>query len=144
MEIEFIRRFGSSASLHNAPSDSVDADLMFREGMQAYNDGDLPEALLKFRSALKINPQHRLSAEYVRLLERRLQLSIEQLTLEWHERFAAGDFAGAFETYLDTLAIKPREAKTKASLSETSALLADRLSRFGYQSSSDKRFGTVS
>lgn len=52
--------------------------------------------------------------------------------------------AGAFETYLDALAIKPREAKTKASLSETSALLADRLSRFGYQSSSDKRFGTVS
>jgi hypothetical protein len=51
---------------------------------------------------------------------------------------------GAFETYLDALAVKPREARTRASLSETSALLADRLSRFGYQSSSDKRFGSVS
>jgi hypothetical protein len=82
-----------------ASADSADADLMFREGMQAYNSGDLPESLLKIRSALKINSQHRLAAEYLRLIERRLQLNVEQLTLDWHEQFAAGDFAGAFETY---------------------------------------------
>jgi 2-polyprenyl-6-methoxyphenol hydroxylase-like FAD-dependent oxidoreductase len=51
--------------------------------------------------------------------------------------------ASTFETYLDALAIKPREAKTKASLSETSALLADRLSRLGYQHTIKEKSGAL-
>jgi hypothetical protein len=52
--------------------------------------------------------------------------------------------AAIFETYLDALGFKPRAVKSRGSLSETSAILADRLSRHGYQSSTENRFGTVS
>ena len=49
--------------------------------------------------------------------------------------------ASTFENYLDALAIKPRQARTRASLSETSAILADRLSRLGYQHAITEKSG---
>jgi tetratricopeptide (TPR) repeat protein len=74
-------------------------DSVFEEAVDAYKRNDLPEAQAKIQSVLALNPQHHLAGEYLVVIDNRLRLSIEQLTLSWNAQFGSGDFAQATETY---------------------------------------------
>jgi len=78
-------------------------DSVFEEAVEAYKRNDLPQALAKIQSVLALNPQHHLAAEYLVVIDNRLRLSIEQLTLIWKTQFNSGDFAQATETYRQLL-----------------------------------------
>jgi tetratricopeptide (TPR) repeat protein len=86
-----------------SPKNSNVADSIYAEAVQAYNRGNVPEALDKIHSALALNPQHRLAAEYLKLIDNRLKLSIEQRTLDWYTQFRAGDYVHAAESYRQLL-----------------------------------------
>lgn len=93
------------------------ADSIYEEAVEAYKRGELSEALAKIHSVLVLNPQHRLAAEYLLLIDNRLRLSIEQVTLNWHTQFNAGDFAHAAESYRQLLSTN-FEGRAAASLDQ--------------------------
>jgi tetratricopeptide (TPR) repeat protein len=85
------------------PKNSGAADSIYAEAVQAYNRGNVPEALEKIHSVLALNPQHPLATEYLALIDNRLRLSIEQRRLDWNTQFRAGDYVHAAESYRQLL-----------------------------------------
>jgi tetratricopeptide (TPR) repeat protein len=79
------------AMRHDPPKNVSAADVLYEEAVQAYQRGDLAEAQNKIQSVLALNPQHRLAAEYVSVINKRVRLSIEQLTLKWTQACGAHD-----------------------------------------------------
>jgi len=75
------------------------ADLVFKEGLDAYKKAQMTEALQRFRSALVLEPTHELAAQYVDLTESKLQLKAERALLAWRKDFNAGEFALAAGDY---------------------------------------------
>jgi thioredoxin-like negative regulator of GroEL len=75
------------------------ADLVFKEGLQAYKKTQLSEALQKFRSALVLEPKHELAGQYVELTESKLQVTAERALLAWRKDFTAAEFTLAARGY---------------------------------------------
>jgi hypothetical protein len=100
------------------PARNIDAaESIYAEAIEAYVGGDLPRALTKIHSVLKLNPQHRLAAEYLVLIDNRFRLLIGQLTLEWRAQFNSGSFAAADESYRRLLSMNV-EGRANASLDQ--------------------------
>jgi tetratricopeptide (TPR) repeat protein len=93
------------------------AESIYGEAIEAYVRGDLPQALTKIHSVLALNPQNRLAAEYLVLINNSFRLSIEQLTLEWDTQFKTGDFANAAESYRRLLSMN-LDGRANASLGQ--------------------------
>ena len=75
------------------------ADLVFKEGLDAYKKGEMTAALQKFRAALAVEPKHELASQYVDLTESKLELTAERVLLTWKQDFTSGDFAKAAKDY---------------------------------------------
>lgn len=95
--------FEEAKAVRVPPKNDNAADSIYEEAVQAYKRGDVAEALTKIHSVLALNPQHPLASEYLKLIDNRLTLSIQQLTLDWHTQFRAGDFVHAAESYRQLL-----------------------------------------
>jgi Gram-negative bacterial TonB protein C-terminal len=80
------------------------ADENFRKAVEEYKRGDLPQSLSKFRTILKLNPNDSLAAQYVKLIQEKLEISIGLLSLQWHSQFDAHDFSQAAATYRQLVA----------------------------------------
>jgi thioredoxin-like negative regulator of GroEL len=100
------------------------ADLVFKDGLDAYKKGDMTAALQKFRAALAVEPKHELAAQYVDLTQSKLELTAERVLLTWKQDFTAGDFVAAAKDYrelelvstaktMDDVHLQYRQALTK-------------------------------
>lgn len=70
------------------------ADLFYKKGLEAYKRNEFAAATQLFRSALKLEPEHELAAQYTDLIQQKTRLSADRLRLEWNRACATGDAAG--------------------------------------------------
>jgi len=75
------------------------ADLFYKEGLDAYKKAHTEEAVQKFRSALRLEPNHELAAQYLDLAQSKLEVAADRVLLAWRKDFSAGDFAAAARDY---------------------------------------------
>jgi len=104
-------------TLFNEVKASHVSDDIFRKAVEDYKRGDLPQSLSKFRTILRLNPNDVFAAQYLKLIQERLELSIGLLVLEWHSQFDAHDFLHAAETYRQLVATN-LEGKADLSLDQ--------------------------
>ena len=81
------------------------ADLFYKEGLDAYKKTRTEEAAQKFRSALRLEPNHELAAQYLDLAQSKLEVNADRVLLTWRKDFTAGDFAAAARDYRDLSAV---------------------------------------
>jgi tetratricopeptide (TPR) repeat protein len=81
------------------------ADMLFKEGLDAYKKPQMPEALGKFRAALAIDPGHELAAQYVDLTASKLEFTAERSLVNWRKNFNAGDFTLAARDYRELVSV---------------------------------------
>jgi len=84
---------------------SAAADALYRKGLEAYKRDQIPEALDKFRSALKLHPAHELASQYLDLAVNKLRVAIDQTFIEWRRNFEAQKFGPAAEGYHQLVAL---------------------------------------
>jgi tetratricopeptide (TPR) repeat protein len=75
------------------------ADLVFKEGLDAYRKDQMTVALQKFRTAVDLKPDHELARQYIELTERKVEVTAGHALLAWHKDFNAGEFALAARDY---------------------------------------------
>ena len=85
------------------------AELLFKEGLDSYRKTQMEQALLKFRTALSLEPKHELAAEYVNLTQSKLEVAADRALLSWRKNFNAGEFASAARDYRDLTALSKPE-----------------------------------
>src|SRR4030095_14131193 len=81
------------------------AELVFKEGLDAYKKAQMKEALQKFRAAIGLEPKHELAAQYVELTERKLEVTADGALLAWRKNFNAGDYALAARDYRELVSV---------------------------------------
>ena len=81
------------------------ADLVFKEGLDAYKKAQIPEALQKFRAVLAVEPKHELAAQYMDLTQSKLEVRAERAFLAWQKDFQAHEFALAARDYREVTAV---------------------------------------
>jgi tetratricopeptide (TPR) repeat protein len=86
------------------------AALLFKEGLDAYKKGQMNQALQKFRSALRLDPEHELAAQYVDLTQSKLEVTADRTLLTWRKDFNAGDFEAAARDYRELTSVSSSEA----------------------------------
>jgi tetratricopeptide (TPR) repeat protein len=74
-------------------------ELLFKEGLSAYKNSQMVDALEKFRAALRIDPKQELAGEYVDLTLSKLEVAADRALLTWHKNYEAGDFSSAGRDY---------------------------------------------
>jgi len=84
------------------------ADLLFKEGLAAYKQDQMGNALPKFQSTLRLEPDHQLAGEYIKLAEDRLRITKDRLEVAadravwaWRQNFNAGEYTLAARDYRD-------------------------------------------
>lgn len=82
-----------------APLHSKAADLIFKEGLEAYKKSQMDIALEKFRAALSMEPKHELATEYLDLTEGKLEVAADRTLIAWRKDFNDGQFASAARDY---------------------------------------------
>ncbi len=75
------------------------AELVFKEGLDAYKKDQMKDALQKFREAVVLEPKHELAAQYVDLSEGKLEIAAGRALLAWNKDFNAGEFVLAARDY---------------------------------------------
>jgi tetratricopeptide (TPR) repeat protein len=85
------------------------ADLLFKEGLNAYKKANTAEALEKFRAVLALDPKHELAAEYVELTQRKLEITADRALLAWRKDFNAGEFESAARDYRELMSVSASE-----------------------------------
>src|SRR5437867_3781494 len=75
------------------------ADLFYKKGLEAYKRDELSSAMKQFSSALKLDPDHELAAQYTELIRQKLRVSADRLFVEWRRKFDVQDFAAAASAY---------------------------------------------
>lgn len=73
--------------------------VLYKQGVEAYNRDQFTEALQKFHTALKLQPKDELAAQYIELTENKARLTVDQLSLDWRKNFDAGQYAVASDKY---------------------------------------------
>jgi tetratricopeptide (TPR) repeat protein len=79
------------------------ADEMLTAAVEDYKRRDLSQALSKVQTALKLNPNDSLAAQYLELIQENLELSMNVIKLQWRAHFDARDFPKASESYRQLL-----------------------------------------
>src|SRR5581483_3851330 len=98
------------------------ADLVYKQGLEAYKKGDFPVALQDFRSALKLNPKHELASDYAGVVEGKLQIGADRLLLEWRKAFDAHQYRDAGAKYHEMSAIASKQTLSQADSAYREAL----------------------
>jgi tetratricopeptide (TPR) repeat protein len=75
------------------------AELLYKAGVEAYKAGKFPEALDRFRMAVKMSPKHELAAQYLELTQSKLQITADRGLLEWRKSLDARQFKEAASRY---------------------------------------------
>jgi hypothetical protein len=75
------------------------ADLLFKEGLEAYKKNQMDAALEKFRAALTAEPKHELATEYLDLTRSKLEVAADRALIAWRKEFDGGQFALATRDY---------------------------------------------
>src|SRR5436190_19277915 len=86
------------------------AELLYKNGIDAYKAGQFSDALEKFRWALKLAPKHELAAQYVELTQGKLQVNADRQLLEWRKSLEAREFKQAAVRYGQIAASKDAPA----------------------------------
>jgi tetratricopeptide (TPR) repeat protein len=81
------------------PLKSKTADVLFKQGLEAYKKTEMDLALQKFRAALSAEPKHELATEYLDLTESKLEIAADRALLAWRKDFNEGQFALAARDY---------------------------------------------
>jgi hypothetical protein len=117
---------GSKCSELFALSPKV-ADLLYKEGLDAYKKNRMEEAQQKFRSALRLEPKHELAAQYLELAQGKLEIAADRTLLAWRKDFNAGDFSSAAREYRDLVSLSTSETVDEVRLEyrRTLSKLAD-------------------
>jgi hypothetical protein len=77
------------------------ADLLYKEGLDAYKKNHMEEAQQKFRSALRLEPKHELAAQYLEIAQSKQEIAADRTLLAWRKDFNAGAFSSAARDYRD-------------------------------------------
>jgi hypothetical protein len=93
-----------------APLNSKAADLLFKEGLEAYKKNQMAAAVQKFRSALSAEPKHELATEYLDLTESKLEVAADRALIAWRKDFNESQFALAARDYRELVARGSSEA----------------------------------
>jgi len=88
-----------------AGMDSVVIDVLHQRGVEGVKKAQYTDALRMFDAILKLSPENDLAAQYIAVINTRVQLETERLALEWQKSFAAREFATATATYRELKAI---------------------------------------
>jgi len=107
-------------TLFNEVKASHASEDTFKKAVEDYKRGHLPQSLSEFRTILKLNPNDVFAAQYLKLIQERLEISIGLLALEWHSQFDANNFSQAAETYRQLVATN-LEGKADLSLDQIRA-----------------------
>ena len=75
------------------------ADVLFKQGLDAYRKDDFAGALEKFRGALKFRPDLDVAIQYAELADAKMTIATEQMLLDWRKHFAAREFPQAASVY---------------------------------------------
>jgi tetratricopeptide (TPR) repeat protein len=75
------------------------AELLYKNGVDAYKAGQFADALGKFRMAVKLSPRHELAAQYLELTQSKLQMDGDRLVLEWRKTLQTGQFKQAADRF---------------------------------------------
>ena len=75
------------------------ADVLYKQGLSDYKQGNFPSALQAFRSTIKIAPTHELAAQYLDLTESKLQIAEDRLLMQWQKNFDARQYKDAAADY---------------------------------------------
>jgi tetratricopeptide (TPR) repeat protein len=75
------------------------AELLYKQGVDAYKRDDFTQALRKLRAAVKFRPQHDLAVQYVELAESKVKVTVDRLVLDWRKNFEAQEFPRAATLY---------------------------------------------
>jgi len=75
------------------------AELLYKEGVDAYKQNDFAQAIEKLHAALRFRPQHELAIQYSELAEGRIKLTVDRLLLDWRRYFETQDFSKASGAY---------------------------------------------
>jgi len=81
------------------------ADMLFKQGLDAYKKTQMPEALGKFRNALAMDPKHELAAQYEELTASKLEFTAERALTSWRKSFAAADYTQAASDYRELVSV---------------------------------------
>ena len=103
------------------------AELVFKEGLDAYKKNHMEDAQLKFRTALRLEPKHDLATQYLELTQSKLEIAADRTLLAWRKDFSAGDFTSAAREYRDLVSLSTSETVDEVRLEYRHALsnLAD-------------------
>jgi tetratricopeptide (TPR) repeat protein len=82
-----------------AAMEPVAADLVYKQGLNDYKQGDLASAVQNFRNAIKLAPKHEMAAQYLDLAENKLQVAQDRVLLDWQKSFDAQQFKQAGAIY---------------------------------------------
>jgi len=82
------------------------AELLYKNGIEAYKAGQFSDALEKFRWTLKLAPKHELAAQYVELTQGKLQVNADRQVLEWRKSVETREFKQAAVRYTQIAASK--------------------------------------
>jgi hypothetical protein len=82
-----------------APLSSKAADLLFKQGLEAYKKTQMETALQRFRAALSADPKHELATEYLDLTQTKLEAAADRALLAWRKDFSERQFALAARDY---------------------------------------------
>jgi hypothetical protein len=85
------------------------AELLFKDGLNAYKKAQMSDALQKFRATLVMDPKHELAAQYIELTESKVQVTAERALLAWRKNFNAGEFSLAARDYRELTAVSSSE-----------------------------------
>ena len=96
------------------------AEVLFKQGVEAYKQENFAQALEKLRGALRFRPEHDLAAQYADLAERKIEFIVERVPVDWRKHFDAHEFPKATTAYrqLESLNI---EGKANAALEQIRA-----------------------
>jgi len=83
-----------------ASMESSAAELIFKEGVERVKHGQFSEALPRFQTVLKLTPNHQLAAQYLDLVQVRLQLDADRIFFDWQRNFEARQFDAAKRAYV--------------------------------------------
>jgi hypothetical protein len=105
-----------------APLNAKAADLLFKEGLDAYKKVQMEAALQKFRAVLRAEPKHELATEYLDLTESKLEVAADRAFLVWRKDFNKGEFELAARDYRELLSRSSSETIDEVRLEYRRAL----------------------
>jgi hypothetical protein len=97
--------------------DKAAVDVLYKEGSEAFNRGDLVAASARFRAVLELDPQSDLATAYLNVIEEKRAASAGRIALLWHKQFDEGNFQQAADTY--------RQLASSGNEGNAAALVAD-------------------